>query len=110
MPDDPHPATLDHGPTVDRSIPVDARADLGNCPPSRQIPRRRRTTVALGTLITVTGLGLWAYDSVTAPPAVSAAVPPPTVVVALPGQAQAADPPGLTGQVSPVNPVRPRRP
>src|SRR5258708_22964089 len=78
MPDDPHPATLDHGPTVDRSIPVDARADLGNCPPSRQIPRRRRTMVALGTLITVTGLGLWAYDSFTPPPAVSAAVAPPS--------------------------------
>src|SRR5260221_2410614 len=105
MPDDPHPAALDHGPTVDRSIPVDARADLGNCPPSRQIPRRRRTMVALGTLITVTGLGLWAYDSVTAPPAVSAAVPPPSVVVALPGQAKVADRTDLTGQFSAVNQV-----
>src|SRR5260221_2545376 len=88
MPDDPHPAALDHGPTVDRSIPVDARADLGDCPPSRQIPRRRRTMVAFGTLITVTGLGLWAYDSFTAPPAVSATVPAPSVVVALAGHAQ----------------------
>src|SRR5260221_1548103 len=105
MPDDPHPAALDHGPTVDRSIPVDARADLGNCPPSRQIPRRRRTMVALGTLITVTGLGLWAYDSVTAPPAVSAAVPPPSVVVALPVQAKVADRTDLTGQFSAVNQV-----
>jgi len=105
MPDDPHPAALDHGPAVDRSIPVDARADLGDFPPSGQIPRGRRTMIALGTLIAAAGLGLWAYDSVTAPPAVSAAVPPPSVVVALPVQVNVADRTDLTGQFSAVNQV-----
>src|SRR5580692_9904964 len=34
MPDDPHPATLDHGPAIDRSSSVDARTDLEGFPPS----------------------------------------------------------------------------
>src|SRR5260221_12069121 len=104
MPDDPHPAALDHGQAIDRSTPVDALADLGDLPPSRQIPRRRRTMVALGTLIAATGLGLWAYDSFTAPPAVSAAVPPPNGVGAAPGQANVAKRTGLYRPFSAADP------
>jgi multidrug efflux system membrane fusion protein len=104
-PDDLHRPALDHGPVIDRSILVDARADLRDYPRSNQIPGRRKTMVALGTLIAATGLGLWAYDRFTAPPAVSAAVPPPGVVVALPVQASVADRTDLTGQFSAVNRV-----
>jgi NAD(P)-dependent dehydrogenase (short-subunit alcohol dehydrogenase family) len=69
MPDDPHPATLEHGPAVDRSISVDARTDLEGFPPSSgRAGRGLRTTVALGVVIVAAGLGLWAYDDFTATP------------------------------------------
>jgi hypothetical protein len=49
MPDDPHPATLDHGLAIDRSISVDARTDLeGFRLSSGRAGRGLRTTVALG--------------------------------------------------------------
>jgi hypothetical protein len=69
MPDDPHPATLDHGPAIDRSISVDARTDLEGFPRSSgRAGRGLRTTVALGAVIVAAGLGLWAYDNFTATP------------------------------------------
>jgi hypothetical protein len=59
MPDDPHPAPLDHGPAIDRSISVDARTDLEGFPlPSGRAGRRLRTAVALGAVIVGAGLSL----------------------------------------------------
>src|SRR3984893_8580127 len=99
MPDDPHPATLEHGPAVDRSISVEARTDLEGFPlPSGHAGRGLRTTVALGAVIVAAGLGLWAYDDFTATPVRPAAV-------ATPVQANVADRTDLTGQFSAVNQV-----
>jgi RND family efflux transporter MFP subunit len=106
MPDDPHPATLGHGPAIDRSISVDARTDLEGFPRSSgRAGRGLRTTVALGAVIVAAGLGLWAYDNFTATPVRPAVVPPPSVAVATPVQANVAARTDLTGQFSAVNQV-----
>src|SRR5260221_5310115 len=106
MPDDPHPATLDHGPAIDRSISVDARTDLEGWPlSSGRAGRGLRTTVALGAVIVAAGLGLWADDNFTATPVRPAVVPPPSVGVATPVQANVAARTDLTGQFSAVNQV-----
>jgi RND family efflux transporter MFP subunit len=109
MPDDSHPVTLDHGPAIDRSISVDARTDLEGFPgfplSSGRAGRGLRTTVALGAVIVAAGLGLWAYNSFTATPVRPAVVPPPSVAVATPVQANVADRTDLTGQFSAVNQV-----
>src|SRR6202171_5976155 len=106
MPDDPHPAALDHDPAIDRSISVDARTDLGGFPlSSGRAGRGLRTTVALGAVIVAAGLGVWAYSNFTRTPVRPAAVPPPSVAVAMPVQANVADWTDLTGQFSAVNQV-----
>src|ERR1700732_4120194 len=106
MPDDPHPATLDHGPAIDRSISIGAPTYLEVFPPaSGRAGRRLRTTVALGAVIVAAGIGLWAYDNFTATPVKPAVVPPPSVAVATPVHANVADRTDLTGQFSAVNQV-----
>jgi RND family efflux transporter MFP subunit len=64
-----------------------------------------RTPLALGALIVVAGLGLWAYDHFSAAPAKRVAPPPTSVVVAAPVQANVANRTDLTGQFSAVNQV-----
>ncbi len=103
---DPHPTTLDDDPSIDHTISVDARADLnGFPPPSGRAVRGLKTTVAFGAVIGAAGLGLWAYSNFTATPARPAVVPPPSVAVAMPVQANVADWTDLTGQFSAVNQV-----
>jgi multidrug efflux system membrane fusion protein len=104
--DDPLPATLDHDPTIDRIISVDARTDLGGLPlPSGRSVRGLKTTVAFGAVIGAAGFGLWAYSNFTAKPVRPAVVVPPSVAVAMPVQANVADWTDLTGQFSAVNQV-----
>jgi RND family efflux transporter MFP subunit len=106
MADDPHPATLDHGPAIDCNISVDARTGFEGFPlSSGRFGHRSRTTVAFGAVIMVGGLGLWAYDNFTATPVRPAVVPLPSVAVAMPVQANVADRTDLTGQFSAVNQV-----
>ncbi len=57
------------------------------------------------SVIVAPGLGLWAYDNFTATPVRPLAVPPPSVAVAAPVQANVADRTDLTGQFSAVNQV-----
>src|SRR5260370_4260645 len=100
MPDDPHPAILDHDLAIDRSISVDARTDLEGFPlSSGRAGRGLRTTVALGAVIVAAGLGLWAYDNFTATPVRPAGVPPPNLPAATPRQASVAHPTDHTGHV-----------
>src|SRR5258707_10030036 len=103
---DPYPTTLDDDPTIDRAISVDVRTAAASSPVLSGRPvRGLKTTVAFGAVIGAAGLGLWAYSNFTATPARSAVVPPPSVAVAMPVQANVADWTGLTGQFSAVDQV-----
>ena len=104
--DDPHSTTLDDDPTIDRAISVDAHTGAASSPllPDRPV-RGLKTTVAFGAVIGAACLGLWAYSNFTRTPVRPAAVPPPSVAVAMPVQANVADWTDLTGQFSAVNQV-----
>src|SRR5258706_2508799 len=79
----------------------DARVDLGRVLFS--LARGRpQAAVAVGALTVAAGLGLWAYGG--ASPA-TAALPPPSVAVSTPTQANVANRTELTGQFSAVNQV-----
>ncbi len=107
MPDDQHPTIRDGDLASDHRASSDARFDLGDYPlPSVAADRgRSRAAVAIGALIVAAGLGMWTYDSFTAPPVTAAALPPPSVVVSTPMQANVANRTDLTGQFSAVNRV-----
>jgi RND family efflux transporter MFP subunit len=82
------------------------QSDLDGFPlSSGRAGRGLRTTVALGAVIVAAGLGLWAYANFTATPVRPAVVPPPSVAVTTPVQANVADRTDLTGQFSAVNQV-----
>src|SRR6202040_208998 len=104
--DDPHPTALDDDSRIDRTISVDAHTGATSSAllPGRAI-RGLKTTVAFGAVIGAAGLGLWAYSNFTAKPVRPAVVPPPSVAVAMPVQANVADWTDLTGQFSAVNQV-----
>src|SRR5258707_9844148 len=104
--DDPHPTTLDDDPATDRANSVHADTGAASSPllPGRPV-RGLKTTVAFGTVIGAAGLGLWAYSNFTATPVRPAVLPPPSVAVAMPVQANVADWTDLTGQFSAVNQV-----
>jgi len=105
--DDPHPTTLDDDPTIDRTISLDAHTGAArSLLLSRRAVRGLKTIVAFGAVIAAAGLSLWAYSNFTATPVRPAVVvPPPSVAVAMPVQANVADWTDLTGQFSAVNQV-----
>ena len=103
---DPHPTTLDDDPTIDRTIAVDVHTGAASSPVLSGRPvRGLKTRIAFGAVIGAAGLGLWAYSNFTATPVRPAVVPPPSVAVAMPVQANVADWTDLTGQFSAVNQV-----
>ena len=103
---DPHPVTLDDDPTIDRTIAVDADTSAARSPLlSSRAVRGLKTGVAFGAVVGAAGLGLWAYSNFTRTPVRPEAVPPPSVAVAIPVQANVADWTDLTGQFSAVNQV-----
>jgi RND family efflux transporter MFP subunit len=82
------------------------QSDLEGFPlSSGRAGRGLRIRVALGAVIVTAGLGLWAYANFTATPVTPSVVPPPSVEVATPVQANVADRTDLTGQFSAVNQV-----
>jgi len=82
------------------------QSDLEGFPlSSGRAGRGLRIRVALGAVIVTAGLGLWAYANFTATPVRPSVVPPPSVAVATPVQANVADRTDLTGQFSAVNQV-----
>jgi len=107
MPYDQHPTIRDDDLANDHRASSDARFDLGDypLPPVAADRGRSRAAVAIGALIVAAGLGMWTYDSFTAPPVTAAALPPPSVVVSTPMQANVANRTDLTGQFSAVNRV-----
>src|SRR6202022_3738007 len=89
-----------------RTISVDAHTGATRSPLlSSRAVRGLKTIVAFGAVIAAAGLGLWAYSNFTATPIRPAVVPPPSVAVAMPVQANVADWTDLTGQFSAVNQV-----
>ncbi|HEX9464307.1 MAG TPA: efflux RND transporter periplasmic adaptor subunit [Alphaproteobacteria bacterium] len=107
MPDDQHPTIRSDALANGHHASSDARVDLREFPlaPSAANRGRSPAAIAIGALIVAAGLGLWAYDSFTAPPVTAAALPPPSVVVSAPMQANVANRTDLTGQLSAVNQV-----
>src|SRR5258707_4889045 len=104
--DDAHPTTLDDDPTIDRTISADVHTGTESSPVLSGRPvRGLKTTVDFGAVIGAAGLGLWCYSNFTATPVRPAVVPPPSVAVAMPVQANVADWTDLTGQFSAVNQV-----
>ncbi|MEA2911820.1 MAG: hypothetical protein QOJ15_3901 [Bradyrhizobium sp.] len=106
MPDDQHPTVREDVLANDHAS-IDGHTDLGALPtpPGHPGHTRLRTAVAVSALIVAAGLGFWAYESLTTTPAVTAALSPPSVVVAAPVQANVANRTDLTGQFSAVNQV-----
>ena len=103
---DPHPVTLDDDPTIDRTIAVDADTSAARSPLlSSRAVRGLKAGVAFGAVVGAAGLGLWAYSNFTRTPVRPAVIPPPSVAVAMPMQANVADSTDLTGQFSAVNQV-----
>src|SRR5260370_37305708 len=108
---EPHPTPLDDDPATDRanSVHVDTGAASSPLLPGRPV-RGLKTTVAFGTVIGAAGLGLWAYSNFTATPVRPAVLPPPSVAVAKPVQANVAHWTGVTGPVPPGSPAVLRAP